>query len=503
MKHFLKWLGLAALALVLLYLAYIVGIFGWQKWTGIKKWKQVQAELRSKGEKLTFAELVPPPPTDSENFFADPMWQQLADLVPHSDHGKTSWIIRIPKKDLIINQWNTPLSDSELDRIKPFFSEGWDSKSLTRKDAIKLLGKKLLKVSENERPQMAQAILDLEIPADPMLSRITELSKRSSAYFPIRYQDGVHTSLNHILQLMALSDLLGARSTAELALGDTTTSAKDIQTLLRLSTVVRDEPILICSMVGQSLLKSAIDPLSQGIEQHRWSEEELKGFQESPLRIDLLEPLLLALHGERACVDENTDLDLPEIMGQGSHSSWIMICGWFVFQEHQKAFYDQWIQDFIDAIKRHDKEGVNKSTLPEKVDGVEESKDLTGEHKILKTIVARMADGGIRAAIHKTVENQTFVSQTLIACALERYRLAHGAYPASLDVLVPEYLAAIPKEPTTGQPMHYRLLADGKFLLWAPAWNLQTLDGKPGEYKDEGDIVWNQPLASKERVNPR
>ena len=45
--------------------------------------------------------------------------------------------------------------------------------------------------------------------------------------------------------------------------------------------------------------------------------------------------------------------------------------------------------------------------------------------------------------------------------------------------------------------MNYSLKPDGTFLLWTPGWNLQSLGGKPGELKDYGDIVRNQPLPMK------
>ena len=62
---------------------------------------------------------------------------------------------------------------------------------------------------------------------------------------------------------------------------------------------------------------------------------------------------------------------------------------------------------------------------------------------------------------------------------------------------MPEYLAKIPSSPITGKPMNYSLKPDGTFLLWTPGWNLQSLGGKPGELKDYGDIVRNQPLPMK------
>ncbi len=42
--------------------------------------------------------------------------------------------------------------------------------------------------------------------------------------------------------------------------------------------------------------------------------------------------------------------------------------------------------------------------------------------------------------------------------ALERYKRRHGSYPGTLDLLVPEFLAAVPQEPWSPGPLQYRVL---------------------------------------------
>ena len=42
--------------------------------------------------------------------------------------------------------------------------------------------------------------------------------------------------------------------------------------------------------------------------------------------------------------------------------------------------------------------------------------------------------------------------------AIERYKRRHGSYPGTLDLLVPEFLAAVPQEPWGPGPLHYRAL---------------------------------------------
>jgi hypothetical protein len=81
------------------------------------------------------------------------------------------------------------------------------------------------------------------------------------------------------------------------------------------------------------------------------------------------------------------------------------------------------------------------------------------------------------------------------ACALERHRLAHGAYPAELAELVPAYLAAVPRDVIDGQPLHYRRGAAGGFKLWSIGIDGQDDGGTPEKTQEanaNGDWVWLQ-----------
>lgn len=52
----------------------------------------------------------------------------------------------------------------------------------------------------------------------------------------------------------------------------------------------------------------------------------------------------------------------------------------------------------------------------------------------------------------------------LVAIALERYRMAHGAYPATLDALVPGLLPAVPPDRFDGGAIKYRLTEAGPIV---------------------------------------
>jgi len=94
---------------------------------------------------------------------------------------------------------------------------------------------------------------------------------------------------------------------------------------------------------------------------------------------------------------------------------------------------------------------------------------------------------------------QTSADLAMIACALERYRLANGTYPDSLDQLCPQFLEAIPHDIITGQPLKYRRRDDGRFVLYSVGWNEVDDGGKVGlrpsgyfEMKT-GDWLWEYP----------
>jgi hypothetical protein len=87
-------------------------------------------------------------------------------------------------------------------------------------------------------------------------------------------------------------------------------------------------------------------------------------------------------------------------------------------------------------------------------------------------------------------------NEAQIVCALERYRLAHGEYPETLDVLAPQFIEKLPHDIIGGQPLHYRRIEGGIFLLYSVGWNETDDGGVPGTLSDpkQGDWVWQYPL---------
>jgi hypothetical protein len=104
----------------------------------------------------------------------------------------------------------------------------------------------------------------------------------------------------------------------------------------------------------------------------------------------------------------------------------------------------------------------------------------------------------ITTATIKFVQAEVWIDQSRIACALERYHLAHGQYPPTLGALVPACIDDLPHDVINGQPYHYRLNPNGTFLLYSVGWNQTDEGGRVIREKDSpnqpdsklGDWVW-------------
>jgi len=101
----------------------------------------------------------------------------------------------------------------------------------------------------------------------------------------------------------------------------------------------------------------------------------------------------------------------------------------------------------------------------------------------------------------KFARGQSSVDLARVAIALERCRLAQGKYPDSLAALAPQYLQPVPHDVIGGQPLHYRLTQDGRFVLYSVGWNETddggvvglTSDKSPSQDLSRGDWVWRYP----------
>ena len=141
----------------------------------------------------------------------------------------------------------------------------------------------------------------------------------------------------------------------------------------------------------------------------------------------------------------------------------------------------------------------NEMVSPNKVKDLDRKSDQYLNHNYWPyKIFAKMLMPAFVSSLKKFTHGQSEADLARVAIALERYRLAHGNFP---DALAPQFIGKIPHDVIDGQPLHYRLEANGNFILYSVGWN-ETDDGGVIVFKkgstpevdiNQGDWIWRYP----------
>lgn len=93
--------------------------------------------------------------------------------------------------------------------------------------------------------------------------------------------------------------------------------------------------------------------------------------------------------------------------------------------------------------------------------------ESTAPGDMLRYIVSRIMEPGLAKAAQTQIQSRTKLRATATRLALERYKLAQGHYPDTLNQLVPTYLPELPADPfNPGHPLN-DLLRDGTPYIYS------------------------------------
>ncbi|USN99071.1 MAG: hypothetical protein H6810_13125 [Phycisphaeraceae bacterium] len=87
----------------------------------------------------------------------------------------------------------------------------------------------------------------------------------------------------------------------------------------------------------------------------------------------------------------------------------------------------------------------------------------------------------LSSAVHRTDESRTEVEAARLLIALDRFRLAHGTWPASPDELVPTLIDHVPLDPFTGDPLKY-MLTDAGPVIYSVGVDREDDGGRPSAH---------------------
>jgi len=479
-------------------------------------WHREYARLVAQGEKLTSAELLGPTIPASENAAAAPVFAPFFDYMPGSNELRpeaTNAIVRLQQALYLPSEF-LPERPSGLARF------------LKRPEDVQAWALAYRKLSESPKQDYPPWVASLKLPpsgnpaqdvliglaaSDAVMAEVCAAAARPRSQFPIRFDLWLVTAASeHLLMVRTFQQNLRLRCVAHLAAGDTNAAFADATNALNVAELLRDEPLLISQLVRMAQNAIATDTLWNGLVTHRWTDAQLAFLQSQLSRVDFWSGLIRAVEGERLLGITGTDA-LIAGHGFGSESvtglrrtSLLLPLG--VFRLNEVALtemYTEWLTALRSLGSAVPPNGLAAHLMTESDTGKHypgrpKAEALTHAPLSPFNVLAKKLVVALDRAESRAARVQTLNYLAITVCGLERYRLAHGRYPESLDALVPAFLPKPLPDPMSGQPFHYRPTDDGWFLLYSVGENGRDDGGTFRSLVGGGSILdWPWPVPGR------
>jgi hypothetical protein len=495
-----------ALGVVILALFYAE-----EDWRGKHDWQKFKREWEAKGEKFDIAGVTPPPVPNDQNFALTPivftsygsMLTRDGKVIPRKDRD-TNFVDRLKMSVAYNDEW--PATNGNWQTAKMSDLKFWQN-------YYRALAAKTNGFPVSSQPQTpAQNILLALSKYDSTIEELRQASQLTYSRFPLEYgeADPAEILLPHLSDLKRCSQVLQLRAIGELQNGESEKALDDVKLSLRLADSIHTEPFLISQLVRDAILYITLQPVYEGLVEHKWSDAQLAELDSELSKLDFLADYELSMRGERAgdigiieyLRHARTSHKISDIFYSIRHNDYGITTGELVvFYFGPDGWHDQTELKISQLIQRYiSVANVDLQILsPTSVSNADAAVNVKIEHPTPFNPMERMLLPALGAAAKKFAYSQNSVNLARVAIALERYRLAHGEYPETLNALAPQFIEKLPHDIINGEPLHYRRTNDGQFILYSVGWN-ETDDGglvvqtKTGgiDYTN-GDWVWQYP----------
>jgi hypothetical protein len=479
-----------------------------EDWRGARAWQSYKREREAKGDPMDPNRVIPPKVPDDQNFGMAPYFASYFALSPE--------VLRQPYKEEVqtIAGQHTVQGDTALggNSLEPAWLGGVPQRAPRPLGwhygmAADLPGWVVLIQTNNgiaptatDPAQAAVIILDAMKSTESVQAELRTASERPYARFNVLYEAAANPHVAGALpsQLAATKQVYQffvLHAQAELVLGQGDAALQDINLMFRVDDALKDEPIIIAQLVRMAGLAVILQPVGEGVAEHRWSDAQLQALQARLQKVDVIASTVLGFRGERDLFMANA-YEQPEVYG-----NWLLH-GWARLEQVNS---ERGIDEYL--LPRFDIAGHKISPIANLAADLalrNSTNESLGASFLHHRIMARMTLPSYTRTPEKAARSQAEVDIAFVACGLERFRLAEGHYPEKLDELVPRFASALPQDVINGEPLKYRRTEDGRFVLYSVGWNekddggtvAKTPGSTPHQDFEQGDWVWENPAGN-------
>jgi hypothetical protein len=518
-QRFFNWLfsGLV-IRRMLIGLAWLVTLavlfYAEEDWRGRHAWNNYRQQLEAAGAQLDLREFIPKPVPADQNFATIPLIESWFTQRTNFD---SKWADNYSLASDMIGSPTNPPAPAGMQPGERYFLDlvAWEMAFEAIHSGRTNSNQKIAsgRLDLASRAAAAPAVLAGLLSSEGELAPLRAASDRPYARYPVVYdmENPWGILLPHLGNVKRNVQRLQLRACAELAAGRTDEAFADVKLMLYLANSANDEPFLITYLVRIACVHLAIQPVWEGMAEHAWSNAQLQELQALFQQCDFFPQMERSLDGERAAAILTAELlergkyHLNDLTDDPSHTGSslanlfgrIAPHGWYDLEQlHYCQLFQSQLNGAFDVKKKQvypRQIESNTNALAQAFAGRNPLTTICTRHQLLAVILLPALHNIPRRA----AAAQTAADEATIACALERYRLANGHFPETLDALVPRFIPQLPNDVMTGEPHKYRLANDGWVVLYSVGWNETDDGGVPGNtlFDDkEGDWVWQYPV---------
>jgi hypothetical protein len=451
-----RWFFCAALLVTVVALFYAE-----ENWRGKRAWERARHNIEASGVVLNWEQFIPPPVPDDQNIFKVPKMQEWFVFTNNkrSNSNELTAMLRSPTNFPIWGATNKIHTEAEARAF------------LTWSDQLK-----------------------------PQFDLIRDALKRPYARMEGDYSNPMDISIPNYIAIREVARKLAQRSDCFLILQQPDKAVNELALLHDLRHMLEASPsgkpmTLVAAMINVAVAGLYVEAIGDGFRLHAWREGELVDLEKQLSEMNVTIPVAEAFQSEPAATTHVLEtVPISQILAsvnseKVSEGNILRIAprGWVYQNMAQQSpfFYDR--AKGLDPVGESVSPAVFRQTMA-RVD-----KFLS--RKTPFNVFARIAIPNFVKAIQTTARNQNSVNEARVACALERYKLAHGQYPDSLDALVPQFIEKIPHDVINAGELKYHRSNDG-FILYSVGWDEKDDGGATKLTKDgradpaSPDWVW-------------
>ncbi|MHB1305751.1 MAG: hypothetical protein ACYDC1_13790 [Limisphaerales bacterium] len=468
----------------------------------LRAWER---EMRAKGEKLTFAELAPPAPTNSatEVLTPDRVSPRLTIATAPTTAPGTMRMVA-PGKAQALWQIDSWIADRKQ-------TNRWTD---------------LAHQFESQREAVGQLRQDLT---------------NQAFVVSLDYSQGYNLLLPHLSAYKRAVQTLAFDVQLALREGRRDDAVADIVASLALCEQLHRDPLLIGELVSIAAASINLGATWESLQAEGWTDAQLAtvqhawqnaGFAPGMVRALQMERAMAAIYYDRARLSireiqqfwsdvggfgPSSDIDSTELGAVGQFFEPILIGSarlrefvglgiWRIaWVEQDHLFYNRAIERGLAAGRQ----AIAEQHWPK----VRTTEFILPREQIpssswgrMRCLLALMTLPGLEKAFDKAVRIEVQRALVLSAIALKRHQLRHGTLPEQLDALVPGFVSEVPRDWYSGKAVRYERLPDGAFRLYSvgedgvdDGGDARPVDEKArANFFNGRDVVWPQPAARDE-----